>query len=312
MKIVFAGTPAFAAGFLETLVASTHEVCAVVTQPDKPGKRGKKLIPSAVKQIAISAGLKVLQPEKLATSDLSALDFDLMIVVAYGQILKPDVLTHPPLGCINVHASMLPRWRGAAPVQRAIMAGDTQTGITLIQMDAGLDTGDMIDSCEIPIGPRDTAGDVFANMTATGKPLLIETLNRIERGKIATHRQDDDLSTYARKIAKQDALINWTATAVDIDRLVRAFQPEPIAFTFFENIRIRIHRGQTMLDKSGPAGEILEMSKAGLLVATGEGGFLIEQLQLPLGKGSVLKGADIINGFSDLLKPGMRFAMAAP
>ncbi|MBO6565383.1 MAG: methionyl-tRNA formyltransferase, partial [Pseudomonadales bacterium] len=273
MKLIFAGTPEFAAGYLEALIASDHEIVAVISQPDKPGKRGKTLIPSAVKVVAKSAGLDILQPDKLRLDDLNGIECDLMIVVAYGQILKQDVLDFPIGGCINVHASLLPRWRGAAPVQRAILAGDTYTGVTLIQMDAGLDTGDMLAKAEVPIDTHDSAGDVFEKLGSAGHHLLIETINNLASDQIVSETQNDEEAVYASKINKQEALVNWQAGAETVDRTVRAFNPDPIAYTWLGEKRVRIHEGEIQPDTQGRAGMILDVTKKGILVGCGDSAY---------------------------------------
>ncbi len=309
MKLIFAGTPEFAAGYLEALIASDHEIVAVISQPDKPGKRGKRLVPSAVKVVAKDAGLNILQPDKLRLDDLSEIDCDLMIVVAYGQILKQDVLDFPKHGCINVHASILPRWRGAAPVQRAILAGDTSTGVTLIQMDAGLDTGDMLAKAKVTIDTHDSAGDIFEKLGSAGHGLLIETINNLASGKIDRETQNDEDAVYAHKIDKQEALLNWEAGAETVDRTVRAFNPDPIAYTWLGDKRVRIHEGEIQPATKGRAGMILDVTKKGILIGCGESAYRIKRIQLPLGKGSVLSGADVLNGWTDVLCTGNLFTL---
>lgn len=307
MNLLFAGTPAFAAAFLEALIASEHEVIAVITQPDRPGKRGKTLVPSPVKTVATQANLPVLQPEKLNVNDLSGLNADLMIVVAYGQILRQPVLDFPRLGCINVHASLLPRWRGAAPVQRAILAGDGETGVTLMQMDAGLDTGNMLSKAPVAIEPSDTSESLFEKLSEVGKPLLIDLLANLESGFAHAESQIESESTYAKKLLKHEARISWTS-AIEVDRQVRAFQPDPVAFTFLDNMRLKIHEGQPYADQSAAKpGEIIRVDKEGVLVACGTGSYLIQRLQIPVGKGSILSGADVLNGWTDLVHAGVTF-----
>ena len=307
MKILFAGTPEFAAGFLESLVESEHNVVAVITQPDKPGKRGKSLRASPVKLLAERAKLTVLQPTKLALTDIRHLECDLMLVVAFGQILKPDVLAHPKLGCINIHASILPRWRGAAPIQRAILAGDKESGVTLIQMNAGLDTGDMLAKSVVPISPLDTTADLLNKFTNVGQPLLLETLEFVDRGTTKKDPQDNDAATYAHKILKPEAMIDWQQDAQQVDRVVRAFNPDPIAFSFLDTTRVKIHSGRMVNSGLCKPGTILELSSKGLLVGCSNQAYLIEKIQLPIGKGAVLSGADMLNGWSDTFKIGSTF-----
>lgn len=307
MRILFAGTPQFAGQHLQALIDSEHEIVAVITQPDKPGKRGKKLVPGPVKIIGEAAGLPILQPAKPRLGDLEGLSCDVMVVVAFGQILKPDVLAHPRLGCVNVHASILPRWRGAAPIQRAILAGDHETGITLIQMDAGLDTGDMLARELVIIDDKDTSGTLLVKLGERGPPILIHTLAQLEAGSITTTSQDNDNSRYAHKIEKNEAQIDWSSAADDVDRVVRAFNPDPIAYCFLGDRRIKIHSGCPVADINGPPGEIIRTGKDGVLVGCGKHSYLIEQIQLPVGKGSILTGQDILNGWTDMLKPGITF-----
>ena len=314
MKIIFAGTPDFAARHLDALITSSHDVVAVVSQPDRPGKRGKKLVPPPVKQVAEAAGLPVIQPERrLKAADLADIEADIMVVVAFGQILKKPVLEFPRLGCINVHASLLPRWRGAAPVQRAILAGDNEFGVTIIQMDEGLDTGDMLGATAFPLAADETAGSLFGKLEAEGPPLLISTLDALEAGT-ATHRAQSDTgqeTCYAHKIEKEEAHINWHQSAITVDRSVRAFQPDPVAFSFLEDKRVRIHEGQAR-ETEGAPGQILSVSKEGVLVGCGQGSYLITKIQLPVGKGSVLSPADVLNGFGDILHTGTGFQLRDP
>lgn len=307
MKVIFAGTPDFAAGHLASLIGSHHELVAVISQPDRPGKRGKQPVASPVKQIAEAAGLSVLQPQKLQTTDLDGLDFDILVVVAYGQILTTDILRYPRYGCINVHASLLPRWRGAAPVQRSILEGDKTTGVTIMEIDEGLDTGDMLLWREFEIASDDTSASLFQKMLNMGQPLLIEALDRLEEGSLKAVPQDDSKSCYARKITKEEAQLDWNASNAVIDRKVRGYQPDPVAYTFLGDMRVKIHRGQPV-EGSGKPGTIINVTKNGISVACGEGAYLIDQVQLPLGKGKVLDPMDVLNGRTDLLHAGAGFS----
>ena len=307
MKILFAGTPEFAAGFLESLVESEHDIVGVITQPDKPGKRGKKLRPSPVKQLAEQAKLLVIQPTRLALNDIKHLECDLMLVVAFGQILKPDVLAHPKLGCINIHASILPRWRGAAPIQRAILAGDKESGVTLIRMDAGLDSGDMLAKSVVPISSLDTTADLLNKFTNIGQPLLLETLKFVDERTTKQEPQDNDAATYAHKIQKSEAMIDWQQDAQQVDRVVRAFNPDPVAFTFLDTTRVKIHSGRIVKTSLCEPGTILELSSKGLTVGCGDQAYLIEKIQLPIGKGAILSGADMLNGWTDTFEIGSTF-----
>ena len=304
MKVLFAGTPTFAAGHLDALINSEHQVIAVITQPDKPGKRGKKLVPSAVKVIAERAGLTVIQPDRLTRQDLVEFEADVLVVVAYGQILKPDVLSYPQHGGVNVHTSLLPRWRGAAPVQRTLLAGDGQTGVTLIQMDDGLDTGDMLAKQSLQVSGAETAGTLFDRLAAISQPLLIKTLNQIQAGSAQRQPQDSANSTYASKLNKDEACLDWSGSATQVDRQVRAFNPDPIAHCFLEEKRIKIHEGEPRAENAeNSPGEILKVNGEGILVACGDGSYLITRIQLPIGKGSVLNSKDVMSGWTEVLHP---------
>ncbi len=309
MKIIFAGTPGFAASHLQALINSHHHVSAVICQPDKPGKRGRQPQSGPVKKTAMDAGLRILQPARLSAGDLQELDFDLLVVVAYGQILNRAVLEYPRFGCINVHASLLPRWRGAAPVQRSILAGDTVTGTTIMLIDEGLDTGDMLASKALPIGSEDTSGSILEKMVATGAPLLIDTIDKLEAGILVPEQQNDADACYATKIRTEEAHINWADSATNIDLLVRAFQPAPVAFTYIDNVRVKIHRGYP-IDGSGSPGTLINLSKNGLDIACGEGAYRVESIQLSIGKGKIMNPTEVINGRADLLNPGVVFGPA--
>ena len=236
MKIIFAGTPDFAAAHLRALIdCGQHEIVAVYTQPDRPAGRGKKLTASAVKQLASEQGLTVLQPPSLKEADaqqqLAGFAADLMIVVAYGLILPQAVLDTPRLGCINVHGSLLPKWRGAAPIQRAVEAGDDETGICIMQMDAGLDTGPVISVARCAIEATDTSGSIYQKLSALGAPTLLAALEKLASGVAVAEQQDDSQSTYASKIDKAEALIDWATPAETLARKVRAFNPFPATFS---------------------------------------------------------------------------------
>lgn len=235
MKVVFAGTPAFAVPTLSALLRSEHNVAAVLTQPDRRAGRGRALKPSPVKQQAVARGARVLQPEKLKDPQtlevLARLGPDVLVVVAYGQILPVAVLETPRFGCVNVHASLLPRWRGAAPIQRAILAGDRETGVSIMQMEAGLDTGAVYASARCCIEPGDTAGTLHDKLAALGPGALLDVLAEIEAGRARPHPQDETQASYAARIDKAEARIDWSQSAVTLARLVRAFNPTPVAFT---------------------------------------------------------------------------------
>ena len=310
MNIVFAGTPEFAARHLAGLVQAGITISAVITQPDKPGKRGKKLVPSPVKSFALDHQLTVLQPQKITAEDLAAFQPDLLIVVAYGQILKQDLLDLPTYGCVNVHGSLLPRWRGAAPIQRAIQAGDRESGICIMQMDAGLDTGDVLLEARTTIEPADTAASLAERLTGLGIDGLLTVLTQIEQQQLKPWSQPDE-GTYAKKIKKQEAKIDWAEAASDIISKVHGFNPEPVCFSECahgdSSIRIKIYECELVTIKHQVVpGTIVSASTAGITVAAGTDQVLIKRLQLPLGKGSILSGRDIQNSRTDILYVGAK------
>lgn len=317
MRIVFAGTPDFAAQHLRALLDdNNHNIVAVYTQPDRPAGRGKKLTPSPVKALAERYGLPVLQPISLKDSEqqqvLAEFNADIMVVVAYGLLLPSAILNTPQYGCINVHASLLPRWRGAAPIQRAIEAGDAESGITIMQMDVGLDTGDMLHVTHCPITACETGGSLHDKLAALGPPALLSTLQQIARGTIIAKQQDDGLSNYAPKINKEEALLDWHLPASVLDRKVRAFNPFPVAYTLLNNDRIRIWQAElsvTGFPQCTP-GSICKADNQGILVATGEGSLVITELQLP-GK-KRLPVAEILKSRSELFTPGTLFGDNSP
>ena len=304
MKIIYAGTPDFAVPALQALIDSPHELLAVYTQPDRPAGRGKKLRASPVKQLAMSADLPVRQPETLRDAGeqqaLAALNADLMIVAAYGLILPRAVLDSPARGCINIHASLLPRWRGAAPIQRAILAGDDVTGVTIMQMAEGLDTGDMLLSAEQPIRPDDTASRLHDRLAAQGATLLMDALARLERGALVATPQDESLATYARKLDKREALIDWSRPAIEIERQIRAFNAWPVAQTASPLGVLRLWEATVGEDSSGPdvtPGQVLtEDRQYGIEVQTGDGTLWLKTLQLPGRK--PVSAADFLNSRS--------------
>ena len=300
MKVVFAGSPDFAAHHLHCLVNSHHEVSAVICQPDKPGKRGNRHVFGPVKNYASIANLPVLQPKKLTVDDLVDFDFGLLVVVAYGQLLAPDVLKYPAFGCINVHASLLPKWRGAAPVQRSILAGDKTTGVTIMRIDEGLDTGDMLAAEEFPIEPNDTSGVIFEKMLQRSTGMMIKTIDDIESSQPVITPQNHEKATYAKKIKGNEARISWISSAKSIDLQVRALHPAPVAYTYLNGTRIKIHRGYPV-GGTGIPGTITRIDKSGIDVACGSGTYRIEQIQLSIGKGKIMGPIDIMNGRSDFL-----------
>jgi methionyl-tRNA formyltransferase len=314
LRIVFAGTPEFAAHHLRALLTSSHSLVGVYTQPDRPAGRGKKLTPSPVKQVAQAAALPVFQPASLkhadAQAELQALNPDIMIVVAYGLLLPQAVLDIPRFGCINVHASLLPRWRGAAPIQRAIEAGDTETGVTIMQMAAGLDTGPMLRKARCEIRSDDTAGSLHDRLAALGPDTLLHTLDALVAGDLQPEEQDDNLSNYARKIDKAEALLDWQMSATELDRKVRAFNPFPMAYTFAGEDRLRIHSALAVPESAADAlapGQVAAVNDQGILIRCGQGNLQITRLQLP-GK-KPISAAEFANGFADYLQLGQHLGM---
>jgi methionyl-tRNA formyltransferase len=284
LKIIYAGTPDFAVPALESLLESGHQVLAVYTQPDRPAGRGRKIQPSPVKSCALKHGVAVFQPESFRGSAelerLAGFDADLMVVAAYGLILPLPVLDTPRLGCINIHASLLPRWRGAAPIQRAILAGDRETGITIMQMAEGLDTGDMLASARLPIEPNLTAADLHQKLKILGAGVLVKTLADLEKGELELEHQDNSLATYASKLTKQEARVDWTQDAETIQRQVRAYVPWPVSFTQLQGENLRIWAASIdYTHSSSRPGEILEHSQSGLFVSCHDSVLKVTELQ---------------------------------
>lgn len=303
LRIIFAGTPQFSTPALHALLHSPHEVCAVYTQPDRPAGRGRKLTASPVKQLALQQSIPVRQPLNLkntdAIDDLSSWQADLMVVVAYGLLLPPAVLTIPRLGCINIHASLLPRWRGAAPIQRAILAGDRETGITIMQMNAGLDTGDMIARRSCPILSTDTSADLHDRLACLGAEALLETLTALQNGSTTLTAQDEDLACYAAKIDKREAELDWQQDAQALARKVRAFNPWPVAQTHLasgQTLRIWSAEAMDSAALQYSPGSVIKGTAAGIDVATGHGILCLTQLQLPGGR--ALPASEFINAHS--------------
>ena len=305
LRIIFAGTPDFAARHLQALIQSEHQIVGVYSQPDRPAGRGKKLKASEVKELALEHNLPVFQPQSLkndeALAELTSLNADIMIVVAYGLILPKAILEAPRLGCLNVHGSILPRWRGAAPIQRAIWAGDEQTGVTIMQMDEGLDTGDMLHISRCPISTTETSASLYTKLAELGPDALIETINKLANGEITPEPQSDELANYAKKLSKEEANIDWSMSALQIERNIRSFNPWPMCFTQMGGQTVKIHQAQVML-QSGDPGQILSSDKNGVVVACGEHALCITQLQ-PQGKKPMAIN-DFLNGRSDWVTPG--------
>ena len=315
LRVCFAGTPEFAAAHLNALIAaqaeSRFELVAVYTQPDRAAGRGKKLSPSPVKQSALDAGLPVFQQLSLrseeARADLEALGCDVMIVVAYGLILPQSILDTPRLGCVNVHASLLPRWRGAAPIERALLAGDKATGVTIMQMDAGLDTGVMLDKTVVAIDPRETRVSLEEKLVAAGSRALVAAINSLEALQEKAEAQDDSQSTYAAKIDKAESLIEWALPASQIDLLVRACIGRTPAFTLLEGQRIRLLESAIDSAQSdAPAGTVTHVDKRWFSVVCGERSVLkVSRVQMP-GKGEMSVG-ELLNGKPDAFAVGTCF-----
>lgn len=290
LRILFAGTPEFSARHLQALLASQHEIVAVYTQPDRPAGRGKKLQASPVKKLAQSAGIPVEQPASLRDEDaqqtLAAYAADVMVVVAYGLILPQAVLDTPTMGCLNVHASLLPRWRGAAPIQRAIEAGDPQTGVTIMQMDAGLDTGAMLATAECPITAETTSADMLDELAESGPAALLTVLADLPRYQSEARSQNDDLATYAEKIQKIEGLLDWRLPADELCRKVCAFNPFPVCYSLLAGERVKIWSARALgaNDAQAAPGTIVAADREGITVSCGTGQLMITQLQLPGGK----------------------------
>ncbi len=311
LRLVFAGTPDFAAAHLRALLDWPGcEVIAVYTQPDRQAGRGKKLAASPVKQLATEHGLPAHQPLKLrdeaAQAELRALAPDVMVVVAYGLILPAAVLAIPHLGCINVHASLLPRWRGAAPIQRAIEAGDEESGVTIMQMDVGLDTGPMLATARCPIAPDETGGSLHDKLAELGAPALLRTLADLAAGRTRPEAQDDNLAPdsakYASKLDKSEAAIDWRQPAAVIERRIRAFNPFPVCFGEIDGTRVKVLKA-AVVEGRGEPGELL--ADGGIRVACGEHSLSLLELQLPGGR--ALPVRDILNGHAALFAPGNHF-----
>ncbi|NRB22921.1 methionyl-tRNA formyltransferase [Shewanella sp.] len=309
LNIVFAGTPDFAARHLQALIDSEHNVIGVYSQPDRPAGRGKKLQASPVKVLALEHNIPVYQPKSLrdeaAQQELSGLNADLMVVVAYGLILPQVVLDTPRLGCINVHGSILPRWRGAAPIQRALWAGDKETGITIMQMDLGLDTGDMLLKTKLTIEDDDTSGSLYDKLALQGPDALIQALTGLAKGELEAEKQDETLANYAHKLSKEEAELDWNKSALQLWREIRAFNPWPISHFSHNDASIKVRQAKVSGSISdAPAGTIISADKSGIEIATGEGVLSLQNMQLP-GKKPLSVG-DILNSRGDWFTPGTR------
>lgn len=304
LKIVFAGTPEFAAASLKALIDSSennnHQVIGVYSQPDRPAGRGQKLVASPVKQLALEHGIPVYQPLNFKLEEdrqvLANLNADIMVVAAYGLILPKSVLEIPKLGCINVHASLLPRWRGAAPIHRSLIEGDKKTGITIMQMDVGLDTGDMLSKVSCDILDQDTSADLHDRLAPLGGSLLVETLEQIKQGKQQPEQQDDSLANYASKLTKQEGLIDWGTPAIDLARKMRGLSPWPGNYTETEKGTIKIHKASLNSTEACDAtpGTVIDISKDEVVIAAHEGTIALHNVQFPGGKKLAIR--DALNG----------------
>ena len=311
LNIIFAGTPDFAAQHLQALIDSPHNVIAVYTQPDKPAGRGKKLQASPVKQLAEQHQILVYQPKSLrkpeTQAELTALQADVMVVVAYGLILPQAVLDAPTYGCLNVHGSLLPRWRGAAPIQRAIWAGDKQTGVTIMQMDAGLDTGDMLHKVFCDIDLQDTSADLYHKLAEIAPNALIEVLNHLTDGTFIAEPQDDTQSNYAEKLSKEEAKLDWQLSAGQLERNIRAFNPWPMAYLQLTDEQgnpqtLKVYHATVLPSVSQTPGTIISADKNGIQIATADGVLNLLQLQ-PAGK-KPMSAQDLLNGRADWFAVG--------
>lgn len=307
LRIIFAGTPDFAARHLDALLSSAHQVVGVFTQPDRPAGRGKKLMPSPVKVLAQQHNLPVFQPASLRAAEnqqlIADLEADVMVVVAYGLILPKAVLEMPRLGCINVHGSLLPRWRGAAPIQRSLWAGDEETGVTIMQMDVGLDTGDMLYKLACPITAQDTSASLYDKLAQLGPQGLLETLAQLAEGRAQPQVQDEALVTYAEKLSKEEAKLDWSLSAAQLERCIRAFNPWPMSYFLIDEQPVKVWQA-SVIPASGTntPGTIIEANKQGIQVATAEGVLNLEILQ-PAGK-KAMSAQDLLNSRREWFEPG--------
>jgi methionyl-tRNA formyltransferase len=299
LRVVFAGTPPFAARALEAIIAAGHQVVAALTQPDRPAGRGMRLASSAVAQCAQKHGIEVMKPATLRQGDARRLLADIapevMVIAAYGLLLPAAVLAIPKRGCLNIHASLLPRWRGAAPIQRAILAGDTHTGVSIMQMDAGLDTGAVLLEESRAIGARETAGDLTAALAELGAHAIVQALAHLD--DLHPRPQDSALATYASKIERSDAVIDWSQSSMSVDRHVRAFNPVPGAETRLADAPLKVWKAEPA-DASGKPGEVLIANGDRLVIACGEGALALREVQRAGGKRMAI--SDFLRGAPDI------------
>lgn len=305
MKVIFMGTPDFSTGVLESIIAAGHEVTAVVTQPDKPKGRGHEMQFTPVKEVALKHGLEVLQPKKIRDPEvvetLRKIPADICVVVAFGQIIPKEILEMKKYGCINVHASLLPAYRGAAPIQWAVVDGLKETGVTIMQMDTGLDTGDMLSKTVVPLDEKETGGSLFDKLSVAGAKLCVETMARMENGEVVPEKQGETTTAYAKMITKDLGKIDFSKSAVEIERLIRGFNPWPSAYTRLGGKTLKIWAADVLDEEyEGAFGEIIRVSKDEIFVKTGKGTLVIRELQLEGKKrmetSAFLRGFDLKNG----------------
>ena len=310
LKIIFAGTPDFAARHLDALLASEHQVVGVFTQPDRPSGRGNKLTPGPVKVLAQAHDVPVFQPKSLKPEEnqqlVADLQADIMVVVAYGLILPKAVLDMPRLGCINVHGSLLPRWRGAAPIQRALWAGDSETGVTIMQMDVGLDTGDMLHKLSCPITPEDTSASLYDKLAELGPQGMLDTLDLLANGKAQPEVQDEAQVSYAEKLSKEEARLDWSLSAAQLERCIRAFNPWPLSFYLIEDQPVKVWQASVLPHQNKQPGEIIHADKNGIQIATADGVLNLLSLQ-PAGK-KAMSAQDLLNSRREWFATGTLLA----
>jgi len=306
LKIIFAGTPDFAARHLDALLASEHQVVGVFTQPDRPAGRGNKLTPSPVKILAQAHDIPVFQPKSLKPEEnqhlVADLQADIMVVVAYGLILPKAVLVMPRLGCINVHGSLLPRWRGAAPIQRSLWAGDSETGVTIMQMDVGLDTGDMLHKLSCPITAEDTSASLYEKLAQLGPQGMMLTLDLLASGNAKPEVQDEALVSYAEKLSKEEARLDWSLSAAQLERCIRAFNPWPMSYFMIEEQPVKVWQATVLPHQNKQPGEIVHADKQGIQIATADGVLNLVSLQ-PAGK-KAMSAQDLLNSRREWFVPG--------
>lgn len=310
LRIIFAGTPDFAARHLDALLTSHHDVVGVFTQPDRPAGRGNKLTPSPVKVLAEENQIPVFQPKSLRPAEsqalVQALNADIMVVVAYGLILPQAVLEMPKLGCINVHGSLLPRWRGAAPIQRSLWAGDSQTGVTIMQMDVGLDTGAMLTKLACDIQADDTSATLYNKLAELGPRAMLNTLSDLAAGLAEPEQQDDALATYAEKLSKEEARLDWQLSAAQLERCIRAFNPWPVSYFMVDDQPVKVWQATVLPSQSAEPGTIVAADKQGIQVATADGVLSLTQLQ-PAGK-KAMSAQDLLNSRREWFSVGKQLS----